>query len=235
MRERSRIQTLGDVTFVLACVAIVVAVVVREVRRPAPATVSGPPARYLTQWHALLEKAVIIGPEGADVYVVEFGDLQCPACRTFHRTLRQAMATYPNTVAFAFLHFPLPQHPLAVPSAHALECADAQDAADSFIDVLYAKQDSLGLKDWDSFAIEANVPEPQRLADCIADHQPPDRVTEGQQLGSILGIQFTPTVLVNGWWFPAPPDSTTLVNAIQAIVEGRSPFENYEVNDASLH
>ena len=235
MRERSRLQTLGDVTFVLACVAIATAVVVREVRRPAPATVSSPSARYLTQWNALLGKAVTTGPEGADVYVIEFGDLQCPACREFHRTPRQAMATYPNTVAFAFLHFPLPQHPLSVPSAHALECADAQDAADSFIDVLYSKQDSLGLKDWHSFAAEANVPAPQRLVDCITDDQLPDRVIEGQQLGSMLGVQVTPTVIVNGWWFPAPPDSSALVNAIAAIVEGRSPFEDYEVNDAELH
>ena len=234
MAERSRIQTGGDVAFVLACLAIAMAVVVREVRRPAPATVSGSPARYLSEWNALLEKAVTIGPEEADVYVIEFGDLQCPACRTFHRTLRQAMATYPNTVAFAFLHFPLPQHPLAVPSAHALECADAQDAADSFIDVLYAKQDSLGLKDWRAYAIEANVPAPQRLADCVANEQSHERVTEGQQLGSTLGIQFTPTVIVNGWWFPAPPDSTALVNAIEAIVEGRPPFDDYNVNDAEL-
>ena len=234
MPERSRIQTLGDFAFILACAAIAMAVVFRQAPPPAPATVSDPPPRYLSQWHSLLEHAVTIGPEGADVYIIEFGDLQCPACRTFHLTLRQVMATYPTTVAFAFLHFPLPQHPLAVPSAYALECAAAQGAAARFIDVLYAKQDSLGLKDWHSFAVAANLPAPQRFVGCVADQQPHDRVTEGQQLGSILGIQFTPTVIVNGWWFPVPPDSTALVNAIEAIVDGRPPFDDYDVNEVTL-
>src|ERR1700684_321036 len=59
----------------------------------------------------LLEKGINgpeRGPKDAPVTIVEFGDLQCPACKAAQPTI-EAMAALPN-VRFVFQNFPLEMH-----------------------------------------------------------------------------------------------------------------------------
>lgn len=50
------------------------------------------------------------------------------------------------------------------------------------------------------------------------------RVERGRALGEALGLKGTPTVLVNGWRLPEPPDSVTLFAMAERILEGREPI-----------
>ena len=58
-----------------------------------------------------------------------------------------------------FQHFPLEGRSLSLPSAVAAECAERQDKFWPMSQLLFAQQDSLGTKDWVSFAREAGVPD----------------------------------------------------------------------------
>src|SRR3989344_1943232 len=68
----------------------------------------------------------ILGNPDAPVILVEFSDLECPFCKTFHNTMKQVMQTYGDTgqVAWVYKHFPIDsRHPKARTEAQATECA----------------------------------------------------------------------------------------------------------------
>jgi len=82
------------------------------------------------------------GSEDARIVVIEFSDLECPFCSRFHDTMKEAMTTYPDDVAWVYRHFPLDQiHPNARKAAAAVECIGEQKGADGYwaaIDAMFA-------------------------------------------------------------------------------------------------
>lgn len=71
----------------------------------------------------------ILGNPAATVKVVEYADLECPYCKTFHTTMHQIMDHYglSGDVAWVYRPFPLAQlHSKAPQEAAAAECAADQ-------------------------------------------------------------------------------------------------------------
>lgn len=85
----------------------------------------------------------ILGNPNAAVKVVEYADLECPYCKTFHTTMHQIMDHYGTSgdVAWIYRHFPLGQlHSKAPQEAAAAECAADQGGDVAFykyIDKVY--------------------------------------------------------------------------------------------------
>ena len=125
----------------------------------------------------------------------------------------------------SFVHFPLDFHRFARPAARAAECAAAQDRFDEFADALFEKQDSLGLKPWGAYANAARVPDVLAFDRCVADTVTVARIENGRALGKQLDVQGTPTVLVNGWRLPMPPDSAELSSIISEVLAGKRPVQ----------
>lgn len=68
----------------------------------------------------------ILGSLDAPVKIVEFSDLECPFCKSFHPTIKQVYEEYgkDGKVAWVYRHFPLDSiHPKARKEAEASECA----------------------------------------------------------------------------------------------------------------
>lgn len=85
----------------------------------------------------------ITGAESSSVKLVEYGDFQCPACKSYHPILQQLKAEYGDRVAFQFRHFPLTQiHPNAFIASRAAEAAGMQGKFFEFHDLLYENQES---------------------------------------------------------------------------------------------
>ena len=75
----------------------------------------------------------ILGNPDAPVKVIEFSDLECPFCKSFHATMHQVVRTYGDKVAWVYRHLPLPQlHPKAPKEAQAAECATKLGGNDKF-------------------------------------------------------------------------------------------------------
>lgn len=69
----------------------------------------------------------VIGAKDATVTFVEYSDLECPFCKTFHATIQRLMDTYNDRVAWVYRHFPIAQlHSKAAKEAQATECAADQ-------------------------------------------------------------------------------------------------------------
>src|SRR3989344_868387 len=81
------------------------------------------------------------GPAEAKVTVVEFSDLQCPACRAVQPAIAQVINKYPDQVRVIFRHFPLKTiHTYAQLAAQAAEAAGEQDKFWEMHDLLFNRQ-----------------------------------------------------------------------------------------------
>jgi protein-disulfide isomerase len=127
-------------------------------------------------------------------------------------------------VGLAFVHFPLPMHRFGEIAARAAECAEQQGRFAAFIDVTYRKQDSLGLKNWASYGQDAGVPDSARFRRCVESAAPVARIDSGLAVGKRIGVEGTPTVIVGGWRFFAPPSSEELARVVRALLTGEAPF-----------
>lgn len=67
----------------------------------------------------------LLGNQAAPIVLIEYSDLECPFCKTFHSTVKQAVEAYPGgELAVVFRHFPLDNlHTKARQEAAAAECA----------------------------------------------------------------------------------------------------------------
>ena len=220
-----RIESGLTVVVALSAAAIAISVVYRGFigRRPSQSSASSTaPPVYLAGWDSLLSTGVLIGQPSAPVTIAMFGDFECPACRMFHQVLRRVIQQHPGSIAVRFVHFPLPYHRFAMIAARASECAWEQGRFAAMFDLLYEKQDSLGLKSWISFALESGTPDTLRFDACISRTGPLRRVESGLAIGQSIAILGTPTVLINGWQYAEPPSEQEVTRAVTAILDGKS-------------
>jgi protein-disulfide isomerase len=82
----------------------------------------------------------IKGNREATVTLVEYADLQCPACAAFQPAINEAMTLYGDSISFEFKHFPLPIHRFAEDAALAAEAAGQQDKFFEYHDLLFTNQ-----------------------------------------------------------------------------------------------
>lgn len=140
-----------------------------------------------------------VGPDDAVVTIVEFGDLQCPFCKTFaENTLPQILSTYPDTVKFVFKDFPLTAiHPLAQKASIAAECAFSQDKFWEMHDLIYANQDTLEEASFASFSAQLSL-DTTAFLDCYNNESPLFEIDQDYAEGQNLGVNGTPTFFING-------------------------------------
>ncbi len=81
----------------------------------------------------------VIGKGTSGVKLVEYGDYQCPVCKTYEPTVEQVIAKYGDKLAFQFSNLPLypSPHPFALTAAKAAEAANKQDKFWQMHNILY--------------------------------------------------------------------------------------------------
>ena len=211
----------------VVCAIITTGLVVRrEFMVPSAATrpVEQKPV-LIPHWRDRLSKGVRLGPDAAQVQLIEFADFECPFCGKFHKTLKIVRERYPTQVALVYVHFPLPMHRFAIPAARVVECAGEQGRFEAMYDQLFEGQDQFGLKPWDDYASAAGVSDIAAFEVCIKKTDPIPSVEQGKMLGAELDVQGTPTVIVNGWKLGRPPTVEELDKMVQRALAGLSPVD----------
>jgi protein-disulfide isomerase len=143
----------------------------------------------------------IRGASTSAVTLVEYSDLQCPACQAYHPTVLQLLEEYDGRVNLLFKHFPLGGHKNAMAAAIAAEASGRQDKFFQMVDVMYERQ-----REWENLAnptqkfieyateLELNIPQFQQ--DLEDDEI--QKLIEGQQDEGIKnGVNSTPTFFLN--------------------------------------
>jgi protein-disulfide isomerase len=215
-----RIEKIVNVILAVSAVVVAVSFAYREFgleRRSGQNAAANAELVFVPEWERMIQDGLKLGSASAAIHVVEFADLECPACADWHLSvLAKALRESPDSIAFTMMHFPLPKHRFAKQAAHALECAGAQTRAASFLDAIYAQQDSIGLKSWWSYAAAASVPDSAKFTRCLGGDFP-SRIQKGLSWAARLGVGGTPTVLINGWVLASPPDSLQLYETIERL------------------
>jgi len=142
------------------------------------------------------------GPKDAPVMIVEFGDLQCPACKASQPTIEALVAAEPNA-RFVFQNFPLEMHNWAAKGAAYADCVGraSNDAFWKFVSKTYETQSDITAENADekltAIADGAGV-KGADIAACAAKPDTKTRVDASIALGKSVDVSGTPTVFING-------------------------------------
>lgn len=137
-----------------------------------------------------------IGPTNALVVVTEFSDFQCPYCREVQSTLKQVMQEYGSEVRLDFRNLPLEQHPLAAIAARAAFCSGKQGRFWNYHSALFAA-DELTREFLDIAATRSGL-NLTIFQECLSSTESRLAVVADIQEAKRLGIESTPTFLING-------------------------------------
>ena len=154
------------------------------------------------------------GKASAPVTLVEFSDFQCPYCARATPSVKEIESAYPSDVRIVWKHLPLSFHANAMPAALAAEAAREQGGAAKFWamhDKLFANQAALSGASYERYAGELGL-DLARFRRDMANPKLRARVDEDAQLAQKMGVNGTPTFVVNG-------ERVVGSNALRAAVE----------------
>jgi protein-disulfide isomerase len=162
-------------------------------------------AKPFERVNKILEKGITgpaRGPKDAPVTIVEFGDLQCPACKAAQPGIEGLIAAEPNA-RFVFQNFPLEMHNWAAKGAAYADCV-AQASTDAFwkfIAKTYETQSDITAENADqkltALADGAGV-KGADIAACASLPATKTRVDASIALGKAVNVNGTPTLFING-------------------------------------
>jgi protein-disulfide isomerase len=167
------------------------------------------------------------GPENAPVTIIEFGDLECPFCaRAFSEIETTVNTTYKGKVRLIFKNFPLNIHPWAMQAAIAAECVRRQNPAAffTFVGDVYRDQGSINPQNLrehvNTYAGQLGLDQ-QPLDACIMAPGAEQQVAQDRDDGLAIGVNSTPTFLINGIELVGLPSDKTFKYVVNSELEQR--------------
>ncbi len=163
------------------------------------------------------------GPADAAVTIVEFGDLECPACKAAQPNINKLMQEEPRA-RLIFQNFPLETiHKWAFLGAKYVDCVSRENNENvwKFLTTVYEHQSEVNpdnaaamLK---GYAKEAGA-NPDAIAACVASPGTEKRIRTSMALGEKLNVTSTPTFFINGRKLTGFGNSTPY-EVVKAIVD----------------
>ncbi|MFZ2083232.1 MAG: DsbA family protein [Candidatus Sulfotelmatobacter sp.] len=162
-------------------------------------------AKPFAPMRKILEKGVTgpsRGPEDAPVTIVEFGDLQCPACKAAQPAIEALIAAEANA-RFVFQNFPLEMHNWAAKGADYADCVAqaSNDAFWKFIAKTYEAQTDITAENADeklTALADASGVKGADVASCAKTPATKAHVDASIALGKSVNVTGTPTLFING-------------------------------------
>jgi len=153
------------------------------------------------------------GDLAAPLQLVEFGDYECPFCRSAYPISEVLQERLGDQLCFGFRHFPIVgAHSHALVAAEAAEAAGAQGKFWEMHGLLYTA-DALDLASLESYAGMLDLDVRQLVSD-LRTHRFIDKIRADLHAGAISGVNGTPTFFVNGVRHEGRFDLDTLLAAL---------------------
>jgi protein-disulfide isomerase len=164
------------------------------------------------------------GPKDATVTIVEFGDLECPACKAAQPNITKLMEEQPKA-KLIFQNYPLEQiHKWALTGAKYVDCLghENNDAVWKFIATVYDHQSEINEQNVDQMLkgyVKDAGGNPDTVAACVAKPETEKRIKESEALGEKLDVTSTPTFFINGRKIVGFSGNAAPYDAVKAMVD----------------
>lgn len=167
------------------------------------------------------------GDPNATIHLEEFADFACPTCGAFHQTLKEIEKTYGQKVRVTFRHFPLVSvkgHENAYNASRATEAAGLQGRFWQMQDMIFTNQkvwqpqteaDARATFEGYAKAIGIDV---EKFKQDMVGQAVSARVGEDMKRANGLGINSTPSVIINGQRLLGP-DEITKVDVLRRTID----------------
>ncbi len=223
-------KSLMPIAYAIAFSGIVIALSIYFVMRPASELPIGADGRNVDVPEVTADEHILGNPD-APIKIVEYSDLDCPFCRTFHATMKSVMNIYgaSGQVAWVYRHFPLVElHPNAPVLAEASECV-AEFAGNEgfwkFVDGVFTSEtlnDQFDMSRLDATAAAAGAPV-DAFRECLASGRYREKVERQFDEATEAGGQGTPHNIILSpseppILLPGARAYSTVVETIQALL-----------------
>ncbi len=156
----------------------------------------------------------ILGPSGAPITLVEYGDYECPHCRLVHGVIRELRERLGDQLRYVYRHLPITTaHAQARLAAEAAEAAAAQGKFWEMHDALF-EHDVIDMNHILSYASEIGL-DMEKFQFDLAQHTYADRIDEDFRSGIRSGANGTPTFFINGERYDGAWDLESLLETVE--------------------
>ncbi|MEM9660357.1 MAG: thioredoxin domain-containing protein, partial [Planctomycetota bacterium] len=175
----------------------------------------------------------ISGEATAGVVLIEYLDLQCPACQFVHSIVEELEVLFPDDLLVVRRHLPLTSvHQNAFEAALAAEAAGRQGRFEEMVDLLFERQelwDSLSdpSSAFESYAAELGL-DASTFADDLRDPALEQRIQRDVDAAAALGLASTPSFFLNGQEIQATSSVQAFADLIDA--ELASPQDAFVID-----
>ena len=156
-----------------------------------------PPAPTLSRQDLLPAGTPTKGNPDAKVFLVEFSDFQCPACKAAQPAVDAIITQYKDKMVFGYRYFPLDQHPFGLKSSLVAAAADQQGKFWEMHDALFANQEQFSDELFPKLAQQLHL-NMDEFTKAVSDSSTSARVQKDVEYGNQIGVNSTPTFYLNG-------------------------------------
>jgi protein-disulfide isomerase len=140
-----------------------------------------------------------LGPDDAQITLVEFSDYQCSFCKKWHDDVfPRIVEEYGDQVQIVYRDFPIESiHPESVSAAEAANCAYEQGYFWEYHELLFESQRGLGQESYRAYAEEIGL-DLDGFDTCMEENRFNEEVMDDLEFAARLGVRSTPTFFLNG-------------------------------------
>ena len=161
--------------------------------------------------------------------IVEFSDLECPACRAKWPLIKTEMEKHGSSIRHGMVSFPLTLiHPWAFRASCASWCVAEQDptALIPLKETFYSLQREMEVSEVTPTAVDfiaGNGLDEEKFRACYLKDQSIEAVHAQMALAHRLNVHATPTYFVNGWMVQMP-DESWFPDLMNRLLVGEDPY-----------
>lgn len=156
----------------------------------------------------------ILGPDDAEITLVEYGSYACPHCRAANERIAQIRDEFGDRIRYVFRHRPLTGSDIALRAARLAECAaTTKQFWDAHVELM-TRSPSLTEDDLQAVRKELGLDDKTPEQKEAAERHARERVQADIDSAAAGGVMVTPTFFINDRRYDGPWDESSFTDAM---------------------